>query len=317
MHDIVAFLRGSVDKNKTNPIFGCYIVREGSISAFSYKDGMQAGISMESDSEFNVPAGELDAALSRIKEIQSITVFGNSIVLKGGRLRTTIQCHNDAPPALPTMPEEWWDMPAGLVPALKLAQPFLNDMGWNAGAILTEGKVIGVRNNCGIEVQVAGLHLDATLVLPPSAIEFLIGQDAPASYAQQANSLFFQWLDGRWFRTALLAGDTPPSVFNIFDRAGSEAPVAIDQPWRDAYADIAALAEGAMTLTPTSLTGIKEAATTEIEIATAVPEGHTSRWAIATMEPILACATAWNPQSWPEPTLFVGPGLRGIVMGAR
>lgn len=313
MHAIIAFLKDAVTRTPNGGITSCYIVREGSI--YARNQALQAGVAMDSEVAFSVPADELDAALARMQQVESITVEEGSIQLKAGRLRATIKLNQDEPPPLPLMPTRWLPCPKNLVEALALARPFIGERGWSQGIRLMNGRVTAMCNIAGIDVVVDGLQLEPVL-LPDITAAFLIAQGAPSEYAAADGSLTFRWPDGRWLRAQLLT-DKMPDVDIILGPADSPCPVPITADWRQAYEDAAALSDGVISLTPDALLAARGAAHTRIEIQTPVHEGHLSHWTAKVIGPIIACAAEWNPAAYPQPAVFRAPGLRGVVMGIR
>jgi hypothetical protein len=315
VHEVIAFLKGAIFRSPNAGIMGCYSVSRTSISA--RKDGLQAGVALESAAEFNVPAEEFEAALGRMREIQSLAYSGQDLTIKSGRLKATIQCVDGEPPALPAMPEVWKPAPPSLVPALKLAAPFLGEQGWSAGVRLMDGRVTAIKNTAGIDIAVPGLELEPSL-LPAEAAAFVIEQGAPESYVREGGSLMFLWSDGRWARCQLLAAEMPEVVEKILDGAGEEAPIEITSEWREAFADAAALSDGVVSFAPNRLFSGRGAGRGVVEIETAgLPADFVSHWQVPVLEPVLACAARWNPAAYPRPALFVGEGLRGVVIGIR
>jgi len=313
MHEIISFLKDAVTRGPTPGIVGCYIVRGGSI--YARNQAMQAGVAMASEVEFSVPADEFDAALGRMKEVQSLTVDNDSITIKAGRLKATIKCDTDEPPPLPNMPSEWLACPAGLTAALSLARPFLGERGWSQGIRLMDGHVTALSNPSGIDISVEGLKLEPALITEDVAA-FLITQGNPDEYHASEDALMFRWANGRWLRAQLLT-DKMPDVERLFAAAGDETPVAITPEWRQAYEDAAALSDGTVKLTKDGLHSLKGASSSVVEILTDVPNDHVSFWATKIFDPIVACAQSWNPAAHPSAALFKGHNLRGVVMGKR
>lgn len=313
MHDIINFLKGAVNRTAAGTVMGCYVVKNGSITARN--ESMQAGVEMDSEIEFNVPAEEFEAAIARMKTVGGIEFSGSEVTVKGGRLRSTIMCVDAEPPEVPALPDAWSAAPAGLAAALKLATPFLNDSGWSSGVRLMEGRITAIKNTGGIDISLPGLDMLATLLTGECA-EFIGAQGDPAEFAHQGTAVVFRWQDGRWLRVQAMNAEMPEMVERILADAGTDAPIEITPEFREAYADAAALSDGTVILHPGGLRGVKGAAQNDIEIEIdGLPAGHASRWQTKVLDPVVACATHWNPAASPKPALFRGPSLRGVVVG--
>lgn len=315
MHDIIAFLKKAVGRDSNSTIMGCYIVKDGSITANTV--GLQAGIMMASTIEFNVPADELEAALARMPSVTGIGFDGRAVTLRGGRLKAVIDCVPDEPPMSAAMPEVLQDVPEGFVEALKLANAFTADDGWSSSIRLKPDRVTAMNNRSGIDIVLPGLAVPSPVLLPKNAVEFLIAQTAPAQFHCDGNSIMFRWPDGRWVKTQLYDASIPSVMDTVFDALDGTADVEINDEWRGAFEDAAALSDGTIMLTPTHLRGIKGAGTNDAEIATALPEGHVSYWFAKTLEAVIGAATHWCPTAYPKPALFTGTNVRGLVMGVK
>ncbi|MDE2021147.1 MAG: hypothetical protein KGJ13_12495, partial [Patescibacteria group bacterium] len=94
--------------------------------------------------------------------------------------------------------------------------------------------------------------------------------------------------------------------------ADRDLPVEINDAWREAFADAAALAkvDNELRVTPDAL--IVRAAHTQhrIEFETGVTKETT--WTIPFLKPMIAVATFWDPDR-DGPGVFVGPDLVGLV----
>lgn len=315
MHQIIDFLKGAVARDSTQAINGCYVIKEGSIYARNMM--LQAGISMESAVSFIVPASEFDAALARMPEIQSLTVNADDVVVKCGRLKSTIKLYKSEAPPVPDMPDVWTRSPPGLTNALRLALPFLGDRDWTEGIRLMSDRVTAACNNRGIDIKLPGLEFEEPVLIEKTVAGFLIAQGDPDEYVPSANSVMFRWDDGRWAKAQLL-NTVMPDVDRIFNAGGSDTPVALSAEWRQAYDDIVGLGEGKFSMTRAGFKTQKGAADSEVEFPMEeLPEDHASYWDSKVLDAMLTCATSWNPAAYPAGALFVGDDLRGMVMGYR
>lgn len=317
MHDIVAFLKGAVDDSDTAGVYACYVVREGCI--YAYNGTLQAGLPFDGKVAFNIPAAELNRALDRMSEIQTLTIKDGTVRIKAGRLSATIRCNTEEAQPPPAMPEEWQDSPPGLCAALALAKPFMdNDQTrFTSCTRLMTGRVTAMNGVNGIDVAVKGLELEHPILLTAKVVEFLIAQGDPDGLHLDENYLLMSWEDGRWARAQLYHGAMANTVDQILENAGKKAPVAMDAAWREAYADASGLsANDAIQLTSTSLNTKNDRADGVVEHETkGLPKDHTTYWTLKALNPVVAIAQAWNPASYPAPSLFTGPGFRGVVLG--
>lgn len=316
MHDIIKFLKKAVKRGAVTPtVANCYIVRQSGI--YVRNESMQAGVNAESGVEFNVPAEEFEAALARMNEVQSLNYDGQSVTVRAGRLKATIQCIDGEPPDMPALPNVWSTTPPNLIKSLKAALPFIADTSWASGIRLKTGKVTAINNASGIDIELPELELETECNMPSAVAEFLADQELPAEYSADGSAIMFRWADGRWLRAQCLVTSFPDMVDKIFTDAGEDAPIEVTEDWRAAYADASALSDGMVMLTPQAVGGTKGAGQSRVEIETPLSAGHTSYWRTKYLDPVIAFATHWNPESYPNPSLFIAPGIRGVVIGVR
>jgi len=322
VHDVIGFLKDAVERGADIGIRGCYVIKDGAISANNINKGLQAGVTMDYDGGFNVPADAMDLALARMKDVQEIKLNDDhTLTVRSGRLSSTIQCNPDEPVGVPNFPDEWIDCPPGLADALKLALPFIGEMGWSSGIRLMDERVTAISNNYGIDIILEGLALDEPVLLTKDVAEFITKQGTPDRYSVTENNMFWQWDDGRWLRSQFLNDKMPEDIVDrIFNTASQDkAPVAIDEAFREAYADAAGLTTtGILRITPTGFDtkDDKLHATSHVGLdIKGVPQSHVSYWDTKVIDAAMGCATSWNPAAYPQPSLFKGDGFRGVVMG--
>ena len=312
MHEIIDFLKSAVTTGDGAGVLGCYMFKSGSIYAQNMV--MQAGVTLESALEFNVPAREFNAALSRMQTVQSLTYSGDEVTLKSGRVKSSIRCVADEAPPISAFPETWLPFPAAAIPAIKIARQFIGTQNWQVAIRLMDEKVTAFSSKSGIEISVPGLKLGSTMITDECA-QFLVAQGAPDEYSANENSIMFRWLNGRWVRMNLVIGTMPP-VEPIFDAAGIETPIAFSDEWRSGFSDAASLSDDALILGKSGFIGNRGAAISTVELSTEGLEIE-SRWPAAVLGPVVACATHWNPNNYPKPCPFIGPNLRGVVLGLQ
>lgn len=316
MHEIINFLKNAVDRSEMPGVNGCYIIRNGSI--YSRNMSIQAGVAMESAIEFNVPAPALDAALSRMKEIDSLTVDDGVVTIKAGRLKSAIRLNPDEPHMLPDMPTEWRRTPPQFAAALAAAREHIGTDGWQICVRMMENRITAFRSASGIDIAVPGLEMLSPALLIPDVVDFLVAQGGSDEYAEQDSAMCFRWEDGRWMRAQLYASAMPEAnLVKIFDNAGTEIPVEITNEFREAYADAAAMTDSVVMMTPKGFMGrTGDVANNQVEYKIkGLPKDHQSYWDKRILDPVIARAVAWNPNTWPQPCYFEAPDVRGVVMG--
>lgn len=316
MHDVIAFLKDVVTRGPGSGIAGCYCVKDGSIYARNQR--MQAGIEWDVGASFNVPADLLDLALARIKEVDEIKVEEDALIVRGGKLRTTIRRVHDEPQPPPEPPDGWLPSSPGLAAALGKAKVFVGDRNWQQGVRLMEGRVTCFSPSAGIDINVPTLKLPKPCLLTQDVCAVLSAQGDADAIAQEENAITFKWEDGRWLRAQYLYDEMPEKIVaRLFDSAGSQAPCEVDDDFRKALADAAALSDGNVTISSRGIRGLKENFTADVEYDIDVSEEHNSFWKASVLAMGLEHAVAWNPEAWPNPALFIGDNIRGLIAGYK
>ena len=297
-------------------VLNCYVVKDGQILARD--SSLQAGAPFPAlvTEDFNVPALELDAILSRVKTDIELIHSEGVVTVRGKRLKIDIPCVVDEPPEVMLPTDGWKPIPHGFCAALKLGAPFILDKLINFGVRLKGDLISVISNRAGIEVGLPGLNATECCVSMP-CIEFIAAQDDdPIEYHQEEGAISFRWKGDRWVRGQLLSKPFPSTFERIFGSAGEAYPVEITDEWRDAYQDIAALADDVIEMRSDKMIAIKSTSTIESDIATAISKDSSSYWSIVGLNPVISIATHWNPAAWPKPAAFKGPNFRGIVVGS-
>lgn len=316
MHELVAFLKEAVTRTPNAGINGCYIVRNGHI--YSRTPGLQAGVPMESEINFNIPAHALDKALARMKEISELAIDDeqSTVTITAGRLRTTIKCNTQDPPDMPSLPKKWKPCPPDLVTGLSLALPFIGERGWSLGIRLKTGKITALCNTSAIDISVKGLTLPNELLLTKETADFLIAQGAPDQYQAEEVAILFRWNDGRWVRAQLLNDKMQSNVDSLFDKAHEKVDkwFAVDEAFREAFADACALSDSRLKLSETGF-DVRQSDMDAHVNWNGFPVGHVSFWEQKCLEKVFACAERWSPLRYPGGCPFVGENFRGVAMG--
>jgi hypothetical protein len=325
MHSQIEFLKRAVAKGSNAAgILSCYVVKDDQITA--YNGNLQAGAPYPSllGGNFNVPAKELEAILDRAKGVDvEITHVGSKVIVKCRRIKVDISCFIDEPPPINLPDAGWRPLPPNFRSALRLAAPFVIDK-LNFGIRILGDRVTVLTGRVGIDVEVPGLAAKEQAISLES-VEFITAQDDdPTEYQQEFHqngdsiAVSFRWPDGRWLHAAVLSTKLPASTDRILASGGDVYPVEVTNEWREAWADAAALSEDTVELLPAGMMTTRGTATmkVDIEVATPLPDGHNSCWSVASLDPVIAIATHWNPAAWPKPAAFKGVGFRGVVMGA-
>jgi hypothetical protein len=314
LKEAIEFLKGAVDRSASGVATpAVYSFHEG--WAYARGGALLAGHPVPQIlGTFGLAAADLDAALARMRVEPAIEAGDGAIVLRSGRLRSSIDLFEVFPPEIAEPAGE--PLPEGLLSALEKARPFVGHEGtWQRGIELRTGFVRAVTNVAGVRVDVPGLVVDAPTALSDEVVAYLVARDPPAAWAREPGRVTFTWLGGAFARCQLMSYPWPRLVDELFAATADVAtPVAIDDAFRDAVADLAALGDDHLDLGPDGLVGKSAHATHAVDLPVAVAE--VSRWRIAALKNVVAAATSWAPTP-ASPAAFAAPGVRGMVSPLR
>jgi hypothetical protein len=269
-------------------------------------------------STFALSADALEQILGRLKQQPELAAgeAAGTLVLKKGRLRSTLQIMYADPIEVTTDSATWQPVPAGLVEALRKCLPFISPQGtWQRGVKLGSGHVAAVSSRAAIEIKVPDLDLGQTVILSDECVKYLAGlDDDPVRMFYESGALWFEWDTTAWIRCQLLSYEWGTIADQALDRAGEDAPVVVDDDWRQAVADVIALGGKNVAVGPRGLSSKGDYSVVEAEMDIAV-EGVTE-WSADILEEVIAVADRWNPATVTA-ARFYGPDLRGVVVGLR
>lgn len=306
MHEIIDFLHDAVSREAREAIWGCYIVRDGHIYARNTLGIAAVVDSDEFGADFAVDAATLDTALKRMKEIDAITIGEDAVLIKSGRLRSTIRLVRNEPPPAPIRPDAWSPVPKNFSACLRDALRFSEDH-----VAIGKGHILGYSRSL-IKFDLPGLEVEG--VLHKNAVKFLVAHSDPQQVACDGNTMSFDWGD-RWCQLNL-ANANAPDATGLLRNEPQALYTPITKEWRESFADAAATSGDKLAvLTAKGWLTANNNSTTEIEFETGLPDDHKSAWNVDMMKSVMEIADAWTPLLYPRPAFFKGENFRGIVPG--
>lgn len=269
---------------------------------------------------FGLAADGLEAALGRMPDEPTVGAGDEALILRSGRLRSTIKAFEALVPYYIADPEDdgWSAVPGGMIPAIRKANLFMSSRGtWQTSVRLTRNSVAAINDRSALVVDVDCPATEDPAYLIDTCVKYLDSQDDPDQYQVTSDSILFLWSStGAWAKCQLSVYPWPDQVIDkIFQSAGAdEPPVQLNTEWRDAFGDIVALSEDYVEVGPEGLKGVSENSIHEVPFSTGVSK--VSKWSISVVKQLLDAAERWNPDA-SGPALFTGPSCRGVVVGRR
>jgi hypothetical protein len=319
MKDVIKWIHDAMSLKSFGMQFYC--VDGGMIKATN--TNLTAGYPWQDGShQFLVPGAEFEKLLDRLPGDVDILVNQDSITIKSGRFRGTVQTLPMTDWNFPGVDAEWKPVPAGLVDALRALRPFISDntgQQWAMSVALQKGWCYATNN-----ITLGGTPCpelgDVQALLQVWAVDFVTDRaDGLCKWAWTDHYVAFGWENGAWMRAQLIVGSFPERAADMVRSALNEAPSqAVTDDFRAAFDKIAALAEDTVIIYADRIESTFGKARVVAEAACEVPaDAEASIWGAKYLIPALQSATHWSPAMWPKPAVFRGPVVSGWVVGRR
>lgn len=319
MKEALVKIKAALSKQRIVEHLSHYLIRDGFLVA---SDGrMTAGAPVDVPGEYLIPGEELELLMGKFGDGAEVRIEGTVVHIAQGKLRGTIATSLLDSVLFPSPGKDpAWLLPcADFLPALRLARPFISDNAmqeWATTAWLRDGSILATTNRSLVEVNCEGL-LGADTLLPVWAVDYVLGHgDILTGVLWHERFACFQWSDGSWMHTLINAGKWPEQAVQML--AAVEDPEwLIEQEWRDAYAAVSSVVlEGEpITISADRMEGRRKQAWVSYPAESPTPPHGASQWDPKFLSPVVAIATHIDLTAWPKPAVFVGNGIKGLVVG--
>lgn len=281
-----------------------------------------AGHPWPDDTDFVVPGVEFEAIFKRMKVDPTITARDNGIMIRSGLFHGSI---NTLPLDKWNYPEVddavWRLIPGNLLPALKALRPFISDNAMQkwATCVALENDWAYATNNVALAgTPCKGLG-PVMALLPVWAVDFVLSRTEGLDlWAWTPNYVAFKWENGAWMRALLVVGQFPERAAGMIREAANEKPTQkITPEYRQAFADVAEMAEDTIIIGVDRMTSKFRQAEIVAHVKSKVPPEGQSIWGASFLLPAIMAADVWSPDVWPKPAPFKGSVVCGYVVGRR
>lgn len=275
-----------------------------------------ASVPCDSKENFTVPAAEMDRALAFEKIVT--VVEDDAVILKSGRTRVRLsRLPDDTYPLIPAPKEaSWIAFPPHFLSAMQRCRQFVSanaTQGWAMTVCVLEKEIVATNN-----VVLACIEHDDPPLLgmfPVWLVDYLLASEEPPSeIADLGNAIALRWADGAWIHSLKVVGEFPEGAKRMAaELRGKQAAWEIPDDWRDVYQKTLPFAERHVLVEPNRIYTESPKASIETEIESPVKE--LSFWDPRFLGPVLDVASHWDLDTYPKPTMFHGPGIRGFIVG--
>lgn len=291
-----------------------YLVKDGFIHASDNR--LVAAAPFPLVGEFLVPGGDFEAVADRFSEKTKLEVTPTTVIFRDGKMKATLK-------TLPIdtvnyqKPEgEQQKIPKDFLQALARIRPFISDNAvhfWALAVCLEKDFIYATNNIVVAAAECKGLNGGGKL-LPSWAVDYLLSRNEELeAIISDKVSMTFLWWDGSWMKTQLVDSEFPKGAENLIEKM-AKPTFRLTPEWKLIYGTISEMTDALIEIFKDKIVGVTEHGEIEVEVSSAAPEGA-SKWHKKFLDPVIAAAEFWQPDVWPKPSPFIGPGIRGLIVG--
>lgn len=315
MLESLRFVKGAVSKKDHLPELAHFHIADGRILGFNGAMGLSAPIPL--DLEANPKALPFFKAIETCRDtVQLHMTDANRLAVKSGGFKAYIDCVESGMSAEITPQGDVAISTGQLLPALETLSPFISEDAsrpWSKGVLFKGTKAYATNNIVLIEYNL-GYEVPFEITVPHKAVrELLRIKEEPHSVQTDGSSVTFHFSGDKWLRTQVYAQPWP-DLEPILDRGVACTPVpdsfyqTVEEllPFTDALTMVY-MEPGVVR------TEIHPGVGAEMRVDVQCTGAFQGKQLTA----LNGVATHIDFQAYPDPCPFAGPGIRGVVMGAR
>lgn len=301
----IARVKMALGDGKVNQIHGCYMVKDYFI--YASNGHLMARAPIDCEGEFLIDASTFENTLRKFASLEAkIKVGKDNVTISQGRFRNKIKTlSTEAFPQLNSLvtivdPEP---IPPHFFLLLKMLKPFTNDKD-NARPATTaywfkDGNIYATTGFVACVGNCPGLHPEIDLLLHHKPVSFLLkNYEGITTFSQTKNHIMFNYSDGGFFRSNLLAAPPFEALKKLFETApAAKNPVTDD--WLEAYRTVAALSGSTITIADNEIRGDQDLSNVTAEITTDIERGKTVSFEKDFLDDVLSIASYFDPNYAP------------------
>lgn len=319
--DALSFVVGAVARKDYEPELCHLLIKDQRVVAYDGLLSMSSPIPI--DLHVKPHAKDMMLAVKACESMKEpiamhVTKAGR-LSLKAGKFKAFIGCmENESEMTRPLPKGQFIDVSAELFDTIRMLAPFISTDAtrpWSRGILITTNSCL-VTNNVILIERWHGASFPIELIIPAPAVEELLRiGEAPIKMQVCDNSATFYFEGDRYMMTQLLEGSWPTE--RVQARLSQPAsPVAIPEGFFEALETLRPFTDTDrkyVFLGPDKITTHQSGEDgAEVEFATG--EG-TQIFTMTYLQMLEGVASKIDFQQWPDPCLFYGPKLRGVIIG--
>jgi len=319
--DSLSFVVGAVARKEYEPELCHLLIKDQKVVAYDGLLSMSSPIPI--DLHVKPHAKDMMLAVKTcegMKEpIKMHMTKAGRLSLSAGKFSVRVTCLDNEKDMTRPMPSgQFVEVSEELFNTIKILAPFMSDDAsrpWSQGILISANSCL-VTNNVILVERWHGSNFPIELIIPAPAINELLRIGEPPIRMQVCdNSATFYYSDDRYLMTQLMEGKWPTE--QVQKRLSQPAsPVAIPEGFFEALETLRPFVDEVskhVLLEPDKIaTHMTEESGAEVKFATG--EG-TQIFTLPYLQLLEGVATKIDFQQWPEPCLFYGPKLRGVIIG--
>lgn len=264
---------------------------------------------------FALAADDLEKALARMKEPPVISAQDGSLVLKAGRLKSSIRLMKSVEWNEKTG-DDFLNVSENLFEVMEKARSFAGkDNDWKQSIKILDDTVLAINGRSCIKVSLKE-DTKSSLIFLPETISWL-AKSKPIKWGCGGSNIIFKWDNEAFAKCQFLTTQWPEGIFDrILANAYDGEHVTINDAWREAFAHASALGtSGEAVVSPQGIS-VKSANGEHVSEFQTGTKGTTT-WSIEALKPVIEIADTWSPDTPSGVSMFKAKDIVGAIAALR
>lgn len=321
MQDAIAKVKSALGLKDIASHLSHFLVQGGMIMASDNRITAAAPFPF-TELSFLVPGPEFERLINKFEGDCTFALDDKNmtLTLKCGKIKGTLKVLSPELVVYKPSEGQWHDLPSDLLDALRKIRPFVSDNAvhfWALSVCIAKNAVFATNNVVVARADVSDFDGEGRL-LPSWAVDYILAHPCKIeALITDEGSMTFMFSDGSWMKSQLIDSKFPEAAAKLIDTL-PECRFALDDEWRRGYDCISSMAENIIDIHADKMVAILGHGETEYTVNSPIPTDKPySRWAKKFIDPVIAGATHFQPDIWPKPAPFIGPGLKGLIVGRQ